>query len=84
MTATGLMSPLYIDVSSLNEEELSPTTCPDAILPQKVKRLCRGGDDIHNDGFGWLGSGFTSGDGCESCFEGRDKGTCIMQQRWNR
>ena len=62
MTATGLMSPLYIDVSSLNEEELSPTTCPDAILPQKVKRLCRGGDDIHNDGFDGLGSGFTSGD----------------------
>ena len=56
------MSPLYIDVSGLTEEELSPTICPGAILPQKVKRLCRGGDDIHNDGFGWLGSGFTSGD----------------------
>ena len=84
MLATGLMSPLYIDVSGLTEEELSPNICPGAILRQKVKRLCKGGDDIHNDGFGWLGSGFTSGDCCESCFEGRGNDTCITHHRWNR
>ena len=28
--------------------------CPDGIISERVKKLCKGGDDLHNNGFGWL------------------------------
>ena len=38
----------------MSKEELSPELCPDGILVTKVPRLCKGGNDPFNNGFGWL------------------------------
>ena len=53
-TASGLAAPPYVSVSGLTEEELSVELCPDGILACKVPGLCKGGDDLHNNGYGWL------------------------------
>ena len=53
-TASGLAAPPYIAVSGLTDAELCPDLCPDGILATKVKGLCKGGDNIHDSGFGWL------------------------------
>lgn len=53
-TAAGLVAPPYVAVSGLTADELSPEICPDGIIAEKVARLCKGGDDLFNDGFGWL------------------------------
>jgi hypothetical protein len=53
-SAAGLAAPPYVSVSGLTAEELSVDACPDGILATKVMRLCKGGDDLHNTGFGWL------------------------------
>ena len=53
-SAAGLAAPPYVSVSGLTAEELSVDACPDGILTTKVMRLCKGGDDLHNTGFGWL------------------------------
>ena len=42
-TAGGLSAPLYVSVSGLTDEELSPELCPDGVLATKVPGLCRGG-----------------------------------------
>ena len=53
-TASGLGAPPYISVSRLTADELLVEACPDRILAAKVPGLCNGGDDLHNNGFGWL------------------------------
>jgi len=53
-TASGLAAPPYIAVSGLTDEELSPKLCPDGILAAEVPNLCKGGDDLFNNGSGWL------------------------------
>ena len=53
-TASGLAAPPYVAVSGLTEDELSPILCPDGIVAEKVAGLCKGGNDLFNDSFGWL------------------------------
>lgn len=53
-TASGLSAPPYVAVSGLTEDELSPELCVDGILAEKIPGLCKGGDDLFNEGFGWL------------------------------
>ena len=53
-TAGGLAAPLYVSVSGLTDEELSPELYPGGVLATKVPGLCKGGDDIDNKGFGML------------------------------
>lgn len=53
-TASGLAAPPYVAVSGLTEDELSPELCPDGILAEKVANPCKGGDDLFNNGYGWL------------------------------
>ena len=53
-TASGLAAPPYIAVSGLTGDELFPKLCPDGILATEVPGLCKGGDDIVNNGIGWL------------------------------
>ncbi|KAL7536826.1 LOW QUALITY PROTEIN: hypothetical protein ACHAXR_007426 [Thalassiosira sp. AJA248-18] len=53
-TASGLAAPPYVAVSGLTEKELDPVLCPDGILATKVRGLCKGGDDLFNEGIGWL------------------------------
>ena len=43
-----------MSVSGLTVDELSVDACPDGILATKVMRLCKGRDDLHTIGFGWL------------------------------
>ena len=52
--ASGLAAPPYVAVSGLTTDELSVDECPDGILASKIPGLCKGGDDIFNDGIGWL------------------------------
>ena len=51
-TASGLAAPPYIAVSGLTGDELCPKLCPDGILATEVPGLCKGGDDIFNNGIG--------------------------------
>ncbi len=53
-TASGLAAPPYVAVSGLTEEELFPALCEHGILAEKIPGLCKGGDDLFNEGFGWL------------------------------
>ena len=53
-TASGLAAPPYVAISGLTADELSPELCEDGILAAKVPGLCKGGDDLHNNGYGWL------------------------------
>ena len=53
-TTSELSAPPYISGSGLTPEELSIEDCPGGILASKVPNLCKGGDDIFNDGYGWL------------------------------
>ena len=53
-TASGLAAPPYVAISGLTADELSPELCEDGILAAKVPGLCKGGDDLHNNGHGWL------------------------------
>ena len=41
-------------MSVLSKEELSPELYLDGIIATKVPRLCKGGNDPFNTGFGWL------------------------------
>jgi len=52
--ASGLAAPPYISVSGLTDEEMSVEKCPDGVIATPVKGLCKGGDDIFNEGMGWL------------------------------
>ncbi|KAL9178336.1 hypothetical protein ACHAXT_001764 [Thalassiosira profunda] len=54
MSASGMTAPLYVAVSGLTDEELSPELCPDGILSQRVDNLCKGGNDLFTSGFGYL------------------------------
>ena len=51
-TASGSYAPVFICVSGLTKEELSPELCPDGILATKVPRLCKGGNDPFRNRFG--------------------------------
>ena len=53
-TASGLAAPPYVAVSGLTDSELSPEDCPDGILAAEIPNLCKGGDDLFNNGPGWL------------------------------
>ena len=53
-TASGLAAPPYVAVSGLTDEELSPELCPDGMLATEVPHLCKGGNDLFNEGKGWL------------------------------
>ena len=54
LTASGLAASPYIAVSGLTDAELDPVLCPDGILAAEVPGLCKGGDNIANNGIGWL------------------------------
>ena len=53
-TASGLAAPPYVAVSGLTDSELSLEDCPDGILAAEIPNLCKGGDDLFNNGPGWL------------------------------
>ena len=53
-TASGLTAPPYVVLSGLTTNELSVDECPSGILATKIHGLCKGGNDICNDGIGWL------------------------------
>ena len=53
-TASGFVAPPYIVVSGLTGDELCPKLCPDGILATEVPGLCKCGDEIFNNGIGWL------------------------------
>ena len=52
--ASGLAALSYVLVSGLTPDTLSVEACPDGILATKVPGLCKGGDDLHSNSFGWL------------------------------
>ena len=53
-TASRLAAPPYVAVSGLTDDELSPELCKDGIIAEKVDNLCKGGDDLFNNGLaGW-------------------------------
>jgi len=79
-TAAGLAAPPYVSVSGLSEEELSPELCPDGILAAKVKRLCKGGNDLHNTGWGWLV--FLRADKKKSSADGDAPGLSIANKKF--
>ena len=53
-TASGLSAPPCIVVSGLAASELSVEKNPSGILANKVEHLCKGGDDLFNNGSRWL------------------------------
>ena len=53
-TASVMSAPPYVSVIGLTNDKLSTNACPDGILAAKVSGLCKGGNDLHNNGFGWL------------------------------
>ena len=53
-TASGLAAPPYVAGSGLTDSKLSPEECPGGILAAEIPNLCKGGDDLFNNGSGWL------------------------------
>ena len=53
-TASRLAAPPYMAISRLSESELSVEKCPDGILAVEIPNFCQGGDDLFNNGSGWL------------------------------
>ena len=43
-----------MSVGGLTADELSVETCLNGILAAKAKSLCKGGNDLHNNGYGCL------------------------------
>ena len=54
LTASGLSAAPYVAVSGLTADELLPSLCKDGLLAAQIPGLCKGGNDLFNEGFGWL------------------------------
>ena len=51
-TTGGLTVPPYVSVCGLTVNELPVEICPDGILAVKMKGLCKGGNNLQNNGSG--------------------------------